>query len=36
MPHAGDDFRAVRFDLHPAAAAKALLTTPQFVIDRID
>ncbi len=33
---AGDNFDAVRFDLHAAAAAVALLAAPQFAIDGVE
>jgi hypothetical protein len=36
MPHAGNNFRAVGFDLHPAAASKPLLPSPKFVINAVD
>ena len=36
LANAGDDRHAIGLDLHAAAAAKALLPAPEFVIDRVE
>ena len=33
VAHAGDDMGLVGFDLHPAAAAEALLAAPEFAVN---